>query len=1619
MAITAILVADQSTFGQAPMISLHPRNETVAATYEVILNATASGGQPLIYQWWRGAEIIPDATNAVFMIANVQGSHAGDYSLMVTNVFGGTASSNAVVSVIPPYGFTTFAGTPGASGSTDATGAAARFWGPHGVAMDSSGNLYVADTINSTVRRMTPAGAVTTFAGTAVQFGSTDATGAAAKFNSPYGIAVDAMGNVFVADTYNHTIRKITPARVVTTLAGSAGQIGSTNGTGSAARFNHPYGVAVDGSGNVFVADTGNHIIRKITPARVVTTLAGLAGQIGSSNGTGSTARFNSPYGIAINSSNILYVTDRGNHTIRTVTQAGVTTTFAGIAGNAGHVDGIGTAALLNNPEPIAVDNSNEIYVVDSSSFRKITPSGVVATTAGGTAGYVDAIGSAVTFQAPGGIAVDGSGVVYVSDNPNEGTIRKGGSAPLITTQPASRAVTTGSNVSFSVIATSRTPLSYQWRKNSMNISGATGSSYVRNNVQTGDVGIYSVVVGNPFGNVASFDALLEVFTPPTFFAQPQNQTVVAGNNAVFSAGVNGSAPISFQWSKDGLNISGATYIPYYRTNVQSADGGDYTLVITNRGGSATSTVARLTVIVPARITSQPESSIAVVGSSVSFSVTASGTLPLTYQWRRNAVNIFGATSSSYIRTNVQSSDAGNYSVVVANSGGAVISSNAILTVVVPPTIGAQPQGRVVNLGASVTFSVSASGTAPLFYQWRWNGQNIPGATNSSYVLATTETNHAGIYSLLITNIAGAVTSSNAQLDFNVPPSISKHPKSQGSSIGDAVSFTVVASGTAPLNYQWTKDGININGATNNEYVNLNVQANDAGIYSVAVTNIAGKLTSSNAMLTVNVPPTVITEPQSRSIPVGSIVIFNVIATGTTPLGFQWKKDGNNIAGATGGFFTISNARSMDAGTYTVLITNAVGETVSSNAVLSVFETTETANLALTEPRKSTDGAYRFNVAAVAGNNVVVEGAHNISYWDSLKTNTAPANGTLHFFDSSTANYFQYQRYFRARLLGEIPLGVTISPNRIVLLTNQAQQFKYQVLGTTNDSVIWSVNNVVGGNSEFGTVSSNGLFFAPTSQPNPNTVNLRVTSGADTNRFASAAVTVQSNYPATLAITSLNKASLQPFESLTILGTGFEPLNSAISVLLIPSAGGIPVAVPAYDIRTNSVKIIVPPVLHKTNGLSSGPVGVQVVQFSGQFFMASGVQSGLSVSALPFIPANVQTGAITKAYLIGALNVADTIKSSSISNMDLIELAADLDPFKSDLDSVLSAIETILTQPHQTVTLPTLNDTPFILDLATLENIDRLILGSVQQFLAQVQPPTNGASTIFSQHEKNRLLPLKSSSCPQLYGDPFTDRMLCDRQRYGQELASKGSEAVRLGASIEFGFYITFFGGWAASGFAEAGVVANSMAKAFQVLWSGASSYIASYVTARPQPDLPSVFLDVGPQALDTYATRGLPLLSWPVSAYKIYADAAKIVDGSAAQAPQQGLVVTGPAQGAAENSSAIVSYQVSSGDAETLGNTLRFDRVAASRVSQSGFISSVSLPFSPNVLPSCNECFRQWSQRSAQCYANYDAQAAACEQIVDLQARAACVNAAIANYLDCLDANSAQLDECNRSCAP
>lgn len=311
----------------------------------------------------------------------------------------------------------TLAGS-GIAGYVTGPGPLAQFKVPYILAVSPNGTLYMGeDYAASPISKITPAGLVSTFAGSGVT-GYADGVGTAAQFNQPCGIGVDKDGNVYAAELQGHRIRKITPAGIVTTLAGS-GAAGYVDAQGTSAQFNAPNSVAINQNGTAYVVEWTGHRIRAISPSGMVSTLAGsVAGYL---DGTGTAAKFNQPVDLAVDPSGNVYVSDYSNHRIRKITPGGVVTTLAG-SGAAGYLDATGTAAQFNGPSGIAVDADGVVYVNDTANnrIRRISPAGVVTTLAcSGVAGYADGPLATAQISSASGLDVDSAGNLYLADRGN------------------------------------------------------------------------------------------------------------------------------------------------------------------------------------------------------------------------------------------------------------------------------------------------------------------------------------------------------------------------------------------------------------------------------------------------------------------------------------------------------------------------------------------------------------------------------------------------------------------------------------------------------------------------------------------------------------------------------------------------------------------------------------------------------------------------------------------------------------------------------------------------------------------------------------------------------------------------------------------------------------------------------------------------------------------------------------------------------------------------------------------------------------------------------------------------------------------------------------------------
>lgn len=450
-----------------------------------------------------------------------------------------------------------FAGPGGGFGSTDGTGSTARFDFPGGIALNGNGDILIADTGNFSLRKSTPTGLVSTVIGSNGTLGYADGDLSVAKIGYPSAVNVDPSGNIYIADAVYDVIRRISPDNRVATFAGSPDQSGAVDATGTAARFNRPGGVATDRIGNIYVADTSNHTIRKINSSGGVTTLAGLAGTSGTANGVGSAARFFSPYGIAVDAAGTVFVADSSNHAIRKIAPDGTVTTLAGLPGTSGSVNGFGSAARFLFPFALCLDESGNVFVADADNYavRKITPDGTVTTVGGllGTSGSADGTGSNARFGNPTAIAMTNNGVLFIMDGGNNALIRGDiDRVPTFTIQPQTLSVTAGSSVVLSASATGG-GLSYQWKLNGVAVSGATGPTLVLPSVQSSVTGTYTLEVSNSAGSITSSPSVVSISNTLDFGriinlsiraqAGSGAQTLIVGL-AVGGSGTTGTKPI-------------------------------------------------------------------------------------------------------------------------------------------------------------------------------------------------------------------------------------------------------------------------------------------------------------------------------------------------------------------------------------------------------------------------------------------------------------------------------------------------------------------------------------------------------------------------------------------------------------------------------------------------------------------------------------------------------------------------------------------------------------------------------------------------------------------------------------------------------------------------------------------------------------------------------------------------------------------------------------------------------------------------------------------------------------------------------------------------------------------
>ncbi len=507
---------------------------------------------------------------------------------------------------------------------------------------------------------------------------------------------------------------------------------------------------------------------------------------------------------------------------------------------------------------------------------------------------------------------------------------------PKILLQPANLKICQGAAAKFEVQAESSEPLSYQWLKDGVNIPAATSDTYAIPASNLNDTGSYSVQITNNCSQIESEAADLDIIARPKILLHPANLKICQGAKAKFEVQIESTEPLKYQWLKDGIEIPGATDDRYTIDLADIADMGSYSVLVANSCSQIESEAASLDIIAMPDILAQPTSQSICQGTMVTFAVQAKSSEPLRYQWLKDGVNIPGAASDTYTIPAANLSDMGSYSVQVSNNCSQVESEAAVLDIIAMPDILAQPTGQKVCQGTAATFSVQAKSSEPLSYQWLRDGANIPDATSESYTILAANLSDTGSYSVLVANKCNQIESEAVRLDVISSPDILVQPKSLETCEGAAATFGVKASGGEPLEYQWYKDGTEIEGATSNSYSIPVASPSDRGSYWVQVRNSCSQIGSNAAILDIVAKPEILVPPTSQKICQGKAVTFTVQVESSKPLSYQWFKDGIKIPGATQDVYTIARAVLNDTGSYWVQAANNCSQIKSGAAVLEI-----------------------------------------------------------------------------------------------------------------------------------------------------------------------------------------------------------------------------------------------------------------------------------------------------------------------------------------------------------------------------------------------------------------------------------------------------------------------------------------------------------------------------------------------------------------------------------------------------------------------------------------------------------------------------------------------------------
>ena len=661
-------------------------------------------------------------------------------------------------------------------------------------------------------------------------------------------------------------------------------------------------------------------------------------------------------------------------------------------------------------------------------------------------------------------------------------------SYPTITRQPQSTAVYRGGTAVFNVAVQGSSPLAVQWFRNNEPVPGATAATWsfagVTDEVDRSQI---RVTVSNPAGTTSSEAVTLRVHAAPLITIQPANVNVELGMRAVFTATVDSSLPVTYQWTRGGFPIPGATSASYvFNTTTSGDDGAVLRLMATNELGTVNSDPAMLRVsIVPPVITQQPTSVVLTdIGGQANFLVEVRSGLPVTYQWFRNGVALLGATTAHYSLVPTEADIGALFTVVISNDLGSVTSANATVTRVAKPVITQQPTAQTVALGARVIFDVAARSFDPartLSFQWRRNGVDIPDAVSSRLVLASVVMSDDGAqYSVLVSDGPAAQVSQSALLRVTTAPVvITTQSNSQVVDPGTPITFTVSTSGTFPIGFQWYRNGQAITGATLNSYTTPPVTDADYGsVFHVEASNPFGTARSED-MLILGEPRIIgtFTNPVPFGLTVGDSGSLRATVRGRRPIGFRWYRNEVLIPDATSDTFILPQVSSSDNGVYMVTAWNSDAEVSAYVGTLVVYDGPPVITVQPQDRNVSLGQSTQFGVRTEIGgpattfqwyrNGIAIDGEiQSQLIWDRVTESDSTA-----LFHVVVTNRFGSVTSRDARVSILSPLAIVTQPRSVTVNAGESAVFSV-VVNTGSITYTWRRNG-----TEFGARNQSSLII--------------------------------------------------------------------------------------------------------------------------------------------------------------------------------------------------------------------------------------------------------------------------------------------------------------------------------------------------------------------------------------------------------------------------------------------------------------------------------------------------------------------------------------------------------------